>query len=235
MDFPGIDKEAKFGGKTPLMLLDDLELPCFLAHRPDLQNMLSEEQRRRRENKKREETKGGVFNEAEKWKEMKVTRRKQKEAVEELMRKNKEAEEEMSKEGKMRKEKVEKEFQDKIEPLVKEIKRMKVEKQKRIAQINKEQVEGQKALSAANQDKLNKLVQKHKAENADMVENILDNADDEAEDDVEAEEAEDKALVAPDCPICYETMSPPMRIFQCGAGHLVCVTCRQRLKVFQKP
>ena len=91
-------------------------------------------------------------------------------------------------------------------------------------------MERQKALSEANQDELNKLAKKHKAENADMVEHILDNEADEAE---KAEEAADQAPTAPDCPICYELMSPPIRIFQCGAGHLVCGTCRPRLQVFQ--
>ena len=37
---------------------------------------------------------------------------------------------------------------------------------------------------------------------------------------------------APDCPICYEPMVPPTRIFQCGAGHLVCGGCRPKIQVF---
>merc|ERR1719222_678831 len=102
---------------------------------------------------------------------------------------------------------------------------MEVEKQKKVVQINLEFVERQKALSQANQDKLNNLVQKHKAENADMVEHILDNADDEAKDDVEAEEVKDETPVAINCPFCNELMPPPTRIFQCGTGHLVCETC----------
>merc|ERR1712029_678387 len=67
-----------------------------------------------------------------------------------------------------------------------------------------------------------------------MIENILDNEDnedDETKEDVEdAPKAAPQAPVAPDCPICYELMSPPARIFQCGAGHLVCGTCRPRLQ-----
>ena len=94
--------------------------------------------------------------------------------------------------------------------------------------------QGEKTLSEENQDELNNLTKKHKAENADMVENILDNEDDEAKEDEgeDASQAAPQAPAAPDCPICYELMTPPTRIFQCGAGHLVCGTCRPRLQVF---
>ena len=68
---------------------------------------------------------------------------------------------------------------------------MEVEKQKMVVQMNLELVERQKALSEANQDKLNNLVQKHKTENADMVEYILDNADDEAKEAVEEAKDDD--------------------------------------------
>ena len=37
---------------------------------------------------------------------------------------------------------------------------------------------------------------------------------------------------APDCPICFEPMTPPTRIFLCGAGHLVCGACKSQLQVF---
>ena len=72
-----------------------------------------------------------------------------------------------------------------------------------------------------------------------MVEIMLGNEDEEGEDEEAGEveqnapKAAPQALAAPDCPICYELMSPPTRIFQCGAGHLVCGTCRPRLQVFR--
>ena len=162
--------------------------------------------------------------------------------MEELVRKNNEAEEEMSKEGRMRKERVEKEFQDKIDALAREIKILEDEKQTRAVKMDQELVERKETLSKENQDELNDLAKKHKAENADIVENILNKEDEEADEDGEDEEGEEavpkaalEAPTAPDCPICYELMSPPTRIFQCGSGHLVCGTCRPRLQVFQKP
>ena len=29
-----------------------------------------------------------------------------------------------------------------------------------------------------------------------------------------------------ECPVCYEIMSPPSRIFQCNNGHLICEACK---------
>ena len=29
-----------------------------------------------------------------------------------------------------------------------------------------------------------------------------------------------------ECPVCYEVMSPPSRIFQCNNGHLICEECK---------
>ena len=37
--------------------------------------------------------------------------------------------------------------------------------------------------------------------------------------------------LAPSCPVCFEPMSPPTRIFQCGGGHLLCGQCRPRIQV----
>lgn len=31
-----------------------------------------------------------------------------------------------------------------------------------------------------------------------------------------------------DCPVCYEMMEPPRRIFQCPNGHLICENCKAR-------
>jgi len=30
----------------------------------------------------------------------------------------------------------------------------------------------------------------------------------------------------PSCPVCYETMEPPLQIFTCGNGHLICSSCK---------
>merc|ERR1712086_862562 len=33
----------------------------------------------------------------------------------------------------------------------------------------------------------------------------------------------------PSCPVCLESMRPPLRIFTCGNGHLVCSGCRPKV------
>ena len=30
----------------------------------------------------------------------------------------------------------------------------------------------------------------------------------------------------PSCPVCYQTMKPPLQIFTCGNGHLICSSCK---------
>lgn len=34
-----------------------------------------------------------------------------------------------------------------------------------------------------------------------------------------------------DCPVCYELMEPPRRIFQCLNGHLICQNCKERPEI----
>ena len=34
----------------------------------------------------------------------------------------------------------------------------------------------------------------------------------------------------PSCPVCFETMVPPVRIFTCGNGHLICSSCQPRMR-----
>ena len=36
------------------------------------------------------------------------------------------------------------------------------------------------------------------------------------------------ASLLPSCPVCYETMKPPLQIFTCGNGHLICSSCKPR-------
>ena len=33
----------------------------------------------------------------------------------------------------------------------------------------------------------------------------------------------------PECPICMEELKPPLQIFNCGNGHVICSTCRPRV------
>ena len=34
-----------------------------------------------------------------------------------------------------------------------------------------------------------------------------------------------------DCPVCYEVMEPPRRIYQCLNGHLICQNCKERPEI----
>merc|ERR1712142_1156769 len=36
--------------------------------------------------------------------------------------------------------------------------------------------------------------------------------------------------VLPECPVCLKKMSPPVKIFNCDNGHLICSSCRSRMK-----
>ena len=63
---------------------------------------------------------------------------------------------------------------------------------------------------------------------------MLKQADEEEEKEEKEEGEERTSPPTPDCPICYEPMTPPTRIFQCGAGHLVCGACKPKLQVMLK-
>ena len=38
-----------------------------------------------------------------------------------------------------------------------------------------------------------------------------------------------------ECPVCFEKMRPPTRIWQCPQSHLVCETCRDQLENLRCP
>jgi hypothetical protein len=35
----------------------------------------------------------------------------------------------------------------------------------------------------------------------------------------------------PECPVCLDKMKPPLQIFNCSNGHLICSTCRPSVKI----
>jgi len=39
-----------------------------------------------------------------------------------------------------------------------------------------------------------------------------------------------RAAHVPECPVCYERMLPPRRIYTCGNGHVICSNCRARME-----
>jgi len=36
--------------------------------------------------------------------------------------------------------------------------------------------------------------------------------------------------LVPECPVCYERMNPPMQIYTCGNGHVICSVCKEKVK-----
>ena len=48
----------------------------------------------------------------------------------------------------------------------------------------------------------------------------------EDDEEKEKEKEEDSSF---ECPICYEMMTPPKKIYQCAEGHLVCSECKPKI------
>ena len=168
------------------------------------------------------------------WEEMRIVRKRQKEAEEELARRNREMEEMLVREGKEMEEQMKKTYEMKITALINE-------KECKMKLMVDALSERHNSLTQKNQEELDNLKKKHKTEEAKMVTKILTKLDEEEEDEEEEErervKEEKKENIyppppPPECPICYEPMVPPLRIYQCGDGHLICGACRPRLLVF---
>ena len=43
--------------------------------------------------------------------------------------------------------------------------------------------------------------------------------------------AEVEAVEVPECPVCLESLAPPLQIYQCQEGHLVCGHCRGKVSI----
>ena len=239
LNFPGIDtKVISNDGYTPLMIANRFENAAFrekyLSYyfKEDIVLLIDEKEIRgnKLESKKRktvEDQNTGSSQQTNMWKKMKTLQRRQKAAVEEVMRKNKEKEEEVVRVERWWMDQLDKEYENKMAALVKE----KVEKTLEIAEKVKAKQERQARL---NKNLLDDLSKEHKVEEVQMMTELWTkvNKEEEEEDkDVEREETAQTVPPPPDCPICYETMTPPTRIFQCGAGHLVCGACKPKLQV----
>ena len=40
-----------------------------------------------------------------------------------------------------------------------------------------------------------------------------------------------KTFSAPECPVCFELMIPPIKIFNCPNGHLLCEMCKPNIQL----
>ena len=45
---------------------------------------------------------------------------------------------------------------------------------------------------------------------------------------VEAVQPSSNSALIPSCPVCYEKLVPPLQVFSCTNGHLICSSCKER-------
>ena len=137
----------------------------------------------------------------------------------------KEAEEmegELKREMEERLDRVRKEFQDKID----ELNCDKIEKEQ---SLEKELKVKMQELMKSDGEEVERILEENESENAEMISRHLDEDEDVYIPDDVQEYQEDQASNAPECPLCFEPMTPPLHIYQCASGHLVCGTCRPRI------
>ena len=108
------------------------------------------------------------------------------------------------------------------------------EKQEKRVEISEKMKAKQERQAKVDQGILDDLEKRKKAVESEMVAEMWKQVEREEEGEDEMEEGinPNPPPPAPECPICYESMVPPTRIFQCGAGHLVCGGCKPKLQVF---
>ena len=234
LNFPGIDTEIiSKDGYTPREIAINFKNVVFceehqMKMEADIEILIDEGGKRTEINAQSRKRKGEEqkHSQTNMWKKIKTVQRRQKAAVEEVMRKNKEKEEEVVRVERWWLDQLDKEYEDKMAALVKE----KKEKTLEIAVKVKAKQERQARL---NENLLKDLAKEHKVEEVQMMTELWTKVNKE-EEEVEREETGQTVPPPPDCPICYETMTPPTRIFQCGAGHLVCGVCKPKLQVTKR-
>eukprot|EP00092_Neocalanus_flemingeri_P065894 GFUD01080197.1.p1 GENE.GFUD01080197.1~~GFUD01080197.1.p1 ORF type:complete len:238 (-),score=48.14 GFUD01080197.1:61-774(-) len=53
----------------------------------------------------------------------------------------------------------------------------------------------------------------------------IPDASNKTEGDARPNVSSSSSVPTPSCPVCYEALKPPQRIFQCANGHLICEVC----------
>ena len=99
-------------------------------------------------------------------------------------------------------------------------------------------------LAKSDREEVERILEENERENVEMISRHLDEDEDvydgqhyqydddnfETEEETRKVEAgENHEPSAPECPVCFEPMSPPLHIYQCARGHLVCGTCRPQI------
>merc|ERR1719370_1124021 len=109
------------------------------------------------------------------------------------------------------------------------------EKQEKRAEIAEKVKVKQERQAQVDEETLAKLEKEHKAEKEELMEEMWGQAEEGEQDNKQPNHHDQPNSAppppppAPDCPICCESMTPPLRIFQCGNGHLVCGACKPKL------
>ena len=148
------------------------------------------------------------------WNRMKTVQKRQKAALKEVMMKNKEKLEEVVRVERWMLDQLDKECEEKMAAFVKELDEQKQEKTLEIAEKVKVKNERQ---WQQNQKVLDDLAKEHEAEELQVLKEFWKKADEEEEEvveennHVERKRSAHTVPPAPDCPICYESMYPPVR------------------------
>jgi len=125
--------------------------------------------------------------------------------------------EELKRNQEKRVQETKRENQTKEQNLMKEnkkrLERVKKENKERISQLKEENEKSISALHGLNQEQMALVVVKHaEEEERNAAEMRTPHTNNRPE--------------VPECPVCFNEMVPPTRIFQCRDGHLVCETCK---------
>lgn len=125
--------------------------------------------------------------------------------------------EELKRNQEKRVQETKRENQVKEQNLVKEnekrLERVKKENKERISQLKEENEKSISALHDLNQEQMALVVVKHTEEEERIAA------------EMRTPHTNNRPEV-PECPVCFNEMVPPTRIFQCRDGHLVCETCK---------
>ena len=252
LNFPGIDTE---------MTNDDDQTPLMLAKEYDFRKVFVEEYEKKmvddyakaiRNNLVAEKVETAEINQMTRkrkressdevphqvtsvWERLRNVKTRQKSALEEAAKKRKEKEEELVKMEEKMVEELDKEFEDKMAALVKEKQGKRTEIAEKVKVKKERQVQ-------VDQETLAKLEKEHNSEREELMKEMWGQAEERKEDNKQpVQNHHDQPNSdpptpppAPDCPICFEPMTPPTRIFQCGNGHLVCGGCKPKLQVMLK-
>ena len=105
--------------------------------------------------------------------------------------------------------------------------KMRVAYEKRVEKVNTENESRMERVDTENAELVNQLTRQN---NADSEKVMARQRKDES-----VMRQEDSQVSAPECPVCLDQMLPPLRIFQCRDGHLICEICRDGLQATKCP